>query len=394
MTAAGSSAGSVLVVGAGIIGLAAAWQLAERGLPVTLVDPTLAPPPAGSPDPPESLPTGSGAALGVLMAQVFQRSSGRAWRLRQHSQRLWQEWIAELERRGHALPRRRGLLLLAADRTEQERQARLAADRQRLGLPVRLLSEGELETIRPQLPGGPWGGLLSEADGQLDPGRLLEALRQEAARAGATFIAEAAVALARAEGRAAGATAEPGRSGWSRGRWGLRLAGGSWLGADWLVLALGLGTETLLAGLGLRLPLEPVLGQALELELAGAPAWTWPGVVVWGGMNLVPRPDLPGGKRLWLGATLEPGRTADPAAQASLQDLGGAAPAWLREAAVVRHWQGWRARPRDRPAPVLEEPEPGLLVASGHYRNGVLLAPATAAWLGERITAGQAGDVR
>jgi glycine/D-amino acid oxidase-like deaminating enzyme len=52
---------------------------------------------------------------------------------------------------------------------------------------------------------------------------------------------------------------------------------------------------------------------------------------------------------------------------------------------MVRHWQGLRCRPQGRPAPVLEEPEPGLLVASGHYRNGLLLAPATAAWVCGRI---------
>ena len=41
--------------------------------------------------------------------------------------------------------------------------------------------------------------------------------------------------------------------------------------------------------------------------------------------------------------------------------------------------------PQGQPAPVLMEPEPGLLIATGHYRNGVLLAPASAAWLAERI---------
>jgi glycine oxidase len=57
----------------------------------------------------------------------------------------------------------------------------------------------------------------------------------------------------------------------------------------------------------------------------------------------------------------------------------------------VRHWHGLRARPSGRPAPLLELLEPGLLLASGHYRNGVLLAPASAHWAGEQIAAAEPG---
>jgi glycine/D-amino acid oxidase-like deaminating enzyme len=357
------SADSVLVVGAGIVGRMAAWRLAKRGQPLTLVDPALA---TGCP----SSLSGSQAALGVLMARVFHRSSGRAWRLRQRSHALWQEWLAELERRGHRLPRRQGLLLLAASADELARQERLAADRARLGRPMRLLSADALRELHPSVPAEALGGLLSPEDGQLDPEPVLEALLQEARQAGATCVAEAAVAVARGPGR----------------RWRLVLAGGGALESDWLVLAPGLGTTRLLAGLGHALPLEPVLGQALELELAAPLPWTWPGAVVWRGINLVPRPQDPGrGQRLWLGATLEPGEHARAAALEDMRLLGGEAPPWLREARVVRHWQGLRCRPIGQPAPVLAEPEPGLLLATGHYRNGVLLAPATAEWLCERI---------
>lgn len=401
---AAPAGGSVLVVGAGLIGRAAAWRLAERGHPVTLVDPALAASATTSASPggapvsamgnqaspgggqagwvgSQEVLGGSQAALGVLMARVFHRSSGRAWRLRQRSHALWGEWLAELERRGHRLPRRPGLLLLAATAADLARQQRLAADRARLGIPLRQLSCAELDALRPALPGQPLGGLLSPEDGQLDPEPVLEAMLQEARKAGATCVAAAAVALERG-----GSRRQQGRGEGRGPRWRLHLAGGGALESHWLVLALGLGTMNLLAGLGHALPLAPVLGQALELELPADPHWTWPGVVVWRGVNLVPRPDPgTGGRRLWLGATLEPGDQAAAAALADLRHLGGEAPPWLREAAVVRSWRGLRCQPIGQPAPVLAEPEPGLLIASGHYRNGVLLAPATAEWLEERI---------
>jgi glycine/D-amino acid oxidase-like deaminating enzyme len=168
--------------------------------------------------------------------------------------------------------------------------------------------------------------LLSPEDGQLDPGPLQAALLQEARQAGASCIAQAAQTVERGDPQR---PRSPDQG--SGQRWRLLLAGGGSLEADWLVLALGLGTTKLLAGLGHALPLVPVLGQALELELPADPLWNWPGGVVWRGVNLVPKP----GRRLWLGATLEPGEQAGAAALAELRELGGAAPPWLREAISI-----------------------------------------------------------
>lgn len=148
------SGGSVLIVGAGIVGRAAAWQLAERGRTVTLIDPALELEGDRNNTPP---PAGSQAALGVLMARVFQRSSGRAWRLRQQSHALWGQWLAELEQRGHRLPYRQGLLLLAASDDDLARQAAILADRQRRGIPMQRLEPPALADLQPVLPGRPLG---------------------------------------------------------------------------------------------------------------------------------------------------------------------------------------------------------------------------------------------
>jgi glycine/D-amino acid oxidase-like deaminating enzyme len=352
------------VIGAGVVGLCVAWHLQGLGHAVTLIDPDL----GGA----QAEGSGSTAALGLLMAQVYRRSSGRGWRLRQQSLELWQTWRRELEARGHLLPWRAGLLQLARDEQELQAQQRLAAERQARGIPLRLLERAELEALQPALPAGALGGLLSPNDGQIDPLPAMAALLADGQQQGMGALADRVERLER----------RPSRAG---ERWHVQLRSGAAPRFDWLVLTAGLASPMLLAPLGHLRPQTPVLGQALELQLSetSADPQGWPGSLSWGGVNLVPRP----GRRLWLGATLEPERsTGAPETLAELRRLGGHAPAWLLEATVVRQWQGLRARPDGRPAPLLEQLEPGLLLASGHYRNGVLLAPASAAWVAEQIS--------
>ncbi len=366
----------MIVVGAGIVGLACAWWLQCRGHQVLLLDPALAGDGTGDGDPGGVQRSGSRAALGVLMADSFHRDRGRAWELRQRSQELWSQWRRELAQRGHPIPYRAGVLLLAADGAEEERLMALGARKRALGLPLELWDRQQLEPLQPTLPQPALVGLHCGRDGQLDPGAALAALAADGRQRGLALRAEAAVALQS-----------------ERGGWRVELAGGGAEQAAWVVLAPGTAASTLLESVPDkerdRWALEPVLGQALELELAATLPSNWPGTVVWRGLNLVPRPDLEGGRRLWLGATLEPGIRADPEELVQLRKLGGAAPEWLGGARVVRHWQGLRPRPVGQPAPLLEQPAAGLLLAAGHYRNGLLLAPASAAWVAERIEAGR-----
>jgi len=355
----------VTVLGAGLVGVAAAWLLLNRGHGVRLIDPGgTGAQPAGA---------GTSAALGVLMAQVYRRSSGRGWRLRQRSLQLWQDWSHQLAERGSPLPLRLGLLQLAADPKELELQQRLVMERNAKGFPLRQLSPEELAQLRPQVPDGVLGGLFSPLDGQLDPIASRQLLLEDALSRGLELVSDRAAAIA---------------AGPSPDRWRIHLAAGSPIKTPWLFVCAGLASGALLEPLGHQRPLAPVLGQALELQLpAGCDAQQWPGSLVWQGINLVSRP----GGRLWLGATVEPdlapGASGDPVALEALRQLNGHAPDWLRAATPLRHWQGLRARPVGRPAPLLEQLEPGLLLLSGHYRNGVLLAPASAEWAAEQIAA-------
>ena len=63
------------------------------------------------------------------------------------------------------------------------------------------------------------------------------------------------------------------------------------------------------------------------------------------------------------------------------------APKWIKNVSIKKQWYGIRARPLGQPAPLLKTIEPGLIINTAHYRNGMLLAPACAEWVANQIKA-------
>lgn len=279
---------------------------------------------------------------------------------------LWPLWSELLSTAEAPLTLSTPLLQLAASEQEAAQQQQLAQIRGDLGLSF--LPASDVAREHPDWPSAPHGGLLSERDGRVDPLVLQQALRRELTQLDVHLVPTQALRLER-----------------HQRRWQLELGNGTTLSARHVVICTGLASQQLLSPLGHARPMEPVLGQVLQLRITDPAALhsQWPAVLMSHGINLVRLNK----DQLWLGATLEPGNEPDDAATLVMRALQGDAPDWLLQAKVVNQWHGLRARPSGRPAPLLEELEPGLLLASGHYRNGVLLAPATAEWVTEHITA-------
>jgi glycine/D-amino acid oxidase-like deaminating enzyme len=158
--------------------------------------------------------------------------------------------------------------------------------------------------------------------------------------------------------------------------------------ADWVVVAAGLGSTPLTAELEQSVPINPVLGQALQLRLnrpLGNPDWQ--PVITGDDVHIVPYKKSPvtGLTDYWVGATVEFPANELPLVpdETQLDDLWQRAIGFcpdLADATLVKKWFGLRPRPEQESAPVLG-PLPGydnVLLATGHYRNGVLLAPASA----------------
>ena len=159
--------------------------------------------------------------------------------------------------------------------------------------------------------------------------------------------------------------------------------------ADWFVIASGLGSSPLTAQLKQMVDIRPVLGQALHMRLESSLGnLDFQPVITGDEVHIVPT----GIGNYWVGATVEfPSNENDiPPNQELLESVRKTALGFcpdLAKAKIISTWTGLRPRPEGRPAPIIGK-LPGfsnVLLATGHYRNGVLLAPATADTIREMI---------
>lgn len=361
----------VAIVGGGIVGAAIAYELSQQpGLTVALLER-------------DEPATGSTrAALGIVMGAISQKTRGRAWELRQASLRRYATLIDELQTlTGRAIPHnRQGLVLLhLATASDWPQWEHLRACRQQQGWTLELWSRAQLEARCPHVATGEQidGAIYSPSDRQVDPTALAEALLAGAQLRGARCYCNTEVTAI---------DCEPG----DRGQRAVHLhAGAQTFSCDWLVIAAGLGSLPLTAQLQQPVALKPVLGQALQVQLPRAAGRSeFQPVLSGDDVHLVPL----GGGGYWVGATVEFPDAANRVA-ADPQHLETvwqrAIVFWpeLAQGEVTRTWSGLRPRPEGQSAPVLG-PLPGydnVLLATGHYRNGVLLAPATALAMVEAI---------
>ena len=344
---------NVAIIGAGIVGLAIAWRLAARGVSVQVFDRGAAG--AGA----------SRAAAGMLAACAEAEPGEEALvALGRESQARWPAFAAELlEVSGIDVELRpEGTLLLALTADDQARLGHQLVFQQKLGLPLQWISAAETRRREPHLAGKLAGAVFSPEDTQVDNRKLVAALRVAAEAAGASITEYRPVnAISSRGGRVDG----------------IVLADGSKVAADVVVLAAGAWSRSI-DGLDpqLRPPVRPIKGQMLALRTdPAAPLLTH---VVWApGAYLVPRRD----GRLLVGATVEEkgyDTSLTAGGMLSLLEAAWRAVPAIEDLPIDEMWVGHRPGSRDD-APILGAgPIDGLIYATGHHRNGILLAPITA----------------
>ncbi|MGH4027688.1 glycine oxidase ThiO [Actinomycetota bacterium Odt1-20B] len=357
----------VLVVGGGIIGLVTAWRAAQRGLATAVVDPA----PGG----------GAAQVAAGMLAAVTELHYGEQTLLGLNlaSAERYPAFAAELtEATGQDLGYRAcGTLAVALDADDRAHLRELHALQRQSGLTSEWLTGRECRRLEPMLAPGVRGGLRVDGDHQVDPRRLAAALLVACERAGVVFHRDWAERLSVAGGRATG----------------VLLAGGTELSGGVTVLAAG-SLSGRLAGVpeGVLPPVRPVKGQVLRLTVPRSHApflsRTVRAVVRGSHVYLVPREN----GELVVGATSEE-LGWDTTVTAGgvyelLRDAHELVPG-ITELPLTETRAGLRPGSPDN-APLLGPTAlDGLHLATGHYRNGVLLTPITGDVMAHALETGE-----
>lgn len=350
----GSAASSdVLVIGGGIMGTSAALELRRAGAQVTVLE--------------KSLPgaEASSAAAGILGAEIEAESPGPMLELCRRSRKLYPAWVRGLE---EATSMHVGFLEGGSVQAFFERpDLRKGLTRRRFQVDsgqAKRLSRSALLELEPQVNPELAGGIFFERDARITPPSLFRATQIAATRAGVVFRTGATVRQVAVE--------KSGARG-ARVR-GVLLDDGQLLRADTVVVAAGSWTQRVEGLPLLRQEIIPARGQIVELT---SPRPLFGRLLCSPDCYLIPRAD---GKVL-VGSTLEFVGYRKGVTAGGVHQLLSAAlrlvPA-LEEAEVTGTWSNFRPYTEDHLPLLGNAGVKGLVVASGHYRTGILLAPITA----------------
>lgn len=348
----------VVVIGGGIIGTSIAWYLAGQQQHTVLIE--------------KNVPgqEASAAAAGILAVASGRARSGPLYRLKHASQALYPALVRELEgRTGIAIEYQTvGVLDLIRTDADEEKYRSLCELRREQGYPATWLSADEVHRLEPALTANLRGAVHFSGDHHLHNGKLAEAWAKASEQRGVTLQTNSTVSEVRTSG----------------GKVTAVRVGNEWISANTVVIAAGAWSREVGEMFGLMIPVEPAKGQMLAIR-----ATNFRHVLSWNDHYLVPRKN---GEAI-IGSTVEfVGHNKEVTLETihSLIARSIELVPTLHNAPLSHFWAGLRPySPTRRPilcrAPGLEN----VILATGHHRNGIVLAPMTGKLIAELITTGK-----
>ncbi|GFE69724.1 FAD-binding oxidoreductase [Chroococcus sp. FPU101] len=358
----------IVIIGGGIVGAMIAYELSTSAhLDITLIEQH------------QSASGSTGAALGVLMGAISQKVKGRAWKLRENSLKRYETLISELESlTGQTIPyNRQGIVMLGLTQDDLDKWQTLVKIRHTQGWHLELWTTEELLKHCPQVQNDQiLGALYSKSDRQVHPTLLTQALITGASIKGVNCIFGQKVQNFTIKPLNNDNNSHCSQIQTDRGIFD----------ADWVIVSGGIDSKLLTTSLAQTVDIQPVLGQAIHLKLPQTMGnVAFQPVMTGDDVHIVPL----GSGEYWIGATVEFSDEANANLLEWVKEQAIAFCPELKKGEIIKTWSGKRPRPVGQAAPVIKPLDfyDNVLLATGHYRNGVLLAPATAQIIKEMIGA-------
>ena len=343
----------ILIVGSGIIGKFNALELSKQGFKVTIVDN-------------EESKNSSNAALGILMGHIYQKRHGRSWELRKVSINLWPKWINYLGHINSKLQIEKPLLQLTKSRIKFEKLKQFARNNLKEKFEIIEKNSPKLKKIHEIFESNDFQGLISYEDGRINPRLLLDTIDLSLKKNHVNFVKGRVIKIEK-----------------KQKKWIGTLENEKELIGDIIILCNSLNSLELLKEFKHKIKLKPILGQAIEIlyDDDQIDFLSLPKNFNIDGKNFIPLTK----NKIILGSTDENSLIPEEAKINELTEFLDNNPKWMNKKNIIRKWFGIRSRPDGEPSPILKTLDKGLIICSGFYKNGILLAPGSADWISKEI---------
>ncbi|KGG03279.1 D-amino acid dehydrogenase small subunit [Prochlorococcus marinus str. MIT 9321] len=343
----------IVIIGSGIIGKFNALELSELGFQITIIDPS-------------QLQNSSNAALGLLMGNMYQKRRGRSWDLRKQSIELWPKWIEFLQKFNNKLNIEKPLIQLTTNEEKFKKLKKFIYENNNLDLQVLERDSPIIAKINRAFQTNNIRGMMSIKDGKINAKSLLKTLDKYLNNKKINFLKEEIIKIRK-----------------SNKQWISTTINNEEIKSDIVILCNSLKAVDLIDNLSHNIKLKPVLGQAIEVDINDAEVdlLSLPKQFNIDGKNIIPKSK----NKLIIGSTDENSTKPEENIFEKLTNFLDKKPSWLAKGKVSKKWFGIRSRPDGEPSPIMKNLEDGLIICTGFYKNGILLAPACSKWVANEI---------
>ena len=169
----------------------------------------------------------------------------------------------------------------------------------------------------------------------------------------------------------------------SKNQWISKTSNNKNIQSDIVILCNSLKAVGLIDSLSHNIKLKPVLGQAMEIDINDSEVdlLSLPKQFNINGKNIIPKSK----NKLIIGSTDEYSTIPEKNTFEELTNFLDKKPSWLMKGKISTTWFGIRSRPVGEPSPIMKNLENGVIICTGFYKNGILLAPACSKWVANEI---------